>query len=510
MRLSFHDCVGGCDGCVDLGNPDNNGLLLPIEVLSEIAENEEISPWLSRADVFALSALVAANEAQPNNNNFLDFPMTYFGRVDCIGEATGGPVRDLPGPDLDTDGILDFFDEEFGFNARQTTALLGAHTLGQVARENSGFRGQWVRNNEVLDNAYYDDIVGQPNDLINAPGWNQERINNNNLPGIPDRFQWVRGNNNNDIVMLNVDIALVRDFSDDIDSSGEVSCRFGNNNNNNNRCPVTGRTSETIEFAGDFRASNALWLEDFRDVMGEMTVHGYSAPRCPSPPCKLLSLAHIVPSISPVAAASGTPSIMPSFFPEDFSSIPSNNPSRSDFKNEHTSTPSISFSDAPSGKLTGSPSNKFSNVPSGRNTHTPSIKPIVLPTSVAPTMSLGDTMIMIQEIKLKSKLKSKGKKVSHSIDIKICDENKLPIGGVLVSLGWESTKKGIGVKNGTTKSSNGNVIIKLPKFATTDTIIVSMVSMTKFGYQYNAEKNAKHDKCPVFSSKCPILEMTQP
>eukprot|EP00121_Abeoforma_whisleri_P016164 Awhi_evm1s14843 len=26
VRLSFHDCVGGCDGCINLNNPENNGL----------------------------------------------------------------------------------------------------------------------------------------------------------------------------------------------------------------------------------------------------------------------------------------------------------------------------------------------------------------------------------------------------------------------------------------------------------------------------------------------------
>ena len=25
-RLAFHDCVGGCNGCLDTTNPDNNGL----------------------------------------------------------------------------------------------------------------------------------------------------------------------------------------------------------------------------------------------------------------------------------------------------------------------------------------------------------------------------------------------------------------------------------------------------------------------------------------------------
>ena len=38
LRLAFHDCVGGCDGCVDLQNPENNGLELPINTLQKLVE----------------------------------------------------------------------------------------------------------------------------------------------------------------------------------------------------------------------------------------------------------------------------------------------------------------------------------------------------------------------------------------------------------------------------------------------------------------------------------------
>lgn len=36
LRLGFHDCVGGCDGCVDMNNPDNAGLLEAIEHLATL------------------------------------------------------------------------------------------------------------------------------------------------------------------------------------------------------------------------------------------------------------------------------------------------------------------------------------------------------------------------------------------------------------------------------------------------------------------------------------------
>merc|ERR1712150_30078 len=95
----------------------------------------------------------------------------------------------------DTEDVLDFFDDEFGFTDQETVALLGAHTIGAASRTNSGFDGPrgWVDNNEVLDNDYYREIVGGGGDLFDAPNWDQEEVNNNAIPNIPNRFQWERG-----------------------------------------------------------------------------------------------------------------------------------------------------------------------------------------------------------------------------------------------------------------------------------------------------------------------------
>ena len=59
LRLGFHDCVGGCDGCVDLTNRDNTGLKEPIEAIFPIVDKFKES--YSRADIWALATLVAAD-----------------------------------------------------------------------------------------------------------------------------------------------------------------------------------------------------------------------------------------------------------------------------------------------------------------------------------------------------------------------------------------------------------------------------------------------------------------
>merc|ERR1712238_597439 len=71
LRLVFHDCVGGCDGCVDLTNPENNGLQIPITALQPIVDEFEVQGVLSRTDIWMLSSLVATELALPTENSDL-------------------------------------------------------------------------------------------------------------------------------------------------------------------------------------------------------------------------------------------------------------------------------------------------------------------------------------------------------------------------------------------------------------------------------------------------------
>jgi hypothetical protein len=79
VRLGFHDCVRGCDGCVDLSNPNNGGLDLPIAALEMIvADHENLSIGFSRADIWAFAALLGADMAQQGNDR-VDFSMQWVG-----------------------------------------------------------------------------------------------------------------------------------------------------------------------------------------------------------------------------------------------------------------------------------------------------------------------------------------------------------------------------------------------------------------------------------------------
>lgn len=289
IRMGFHDCVGSCDGCIDLSNADNNGLDIPISALDSIVQKYTVqqSTGLSRADIWALAALTSADISQGSTR--VDMPFSWFGRVDCQGSATGGPQRVLPSPDVTTAEILNYFSSNFGFNEEQTVALMGAHTLGASHRQNTGFNGQWVSQNLVLSNSYYQNLVGGSSGLFDSEAtmattsnWTDNLIINSDLSGIPDRWQWEQ----NGLIMLNADIALVRDFQGQIDSLGKVSCPFvASSSGGPSACPFA---SVTGIFVAQYKNDNLLWLNDFRDVFSSMLVNGYdTSVSCGDSICQL-------------------------------------------------------------------------------------------------------------------------------------------------------------------------------------------------------------------------------
>jgi hypothetical protein len=176
LRLGFHDCVpngdaGGCDGCINLSNPNNFGLLPAIQALSGIAADLE-SPALgvSRADIWALAVLVGAEVSQ-SDITFLD--NFQVGRKNCetVGTcdggttdcATNGPdqISDFPTGDFTTHQLISFMSEHFNFNSDQTVAIMGAHTMGLAFPENSGYEGQfgWVFNPLSLGTNFKNDVL---------------------------------------------------------------------------------------------------------------------------------------------------------------------------------------------------------------------------------------------------------------------------------------------------------------------------------------------------------------
>jgi hypothetical protein len=146
-------------------NPSHNGLAKPIEVLSPIVDTF-MQQGLTRTDIWVLAALTAIEVAIPPDQSDIRFPLEWVGRNtcesfgDCGFDFQGNPTvcTEMRGPDrlmchgtAGTATMQQFFENEFNFNAQQITALMGAHSVGGMFRENSGFIGNWDLSATSLD-----------------------------------------------------------------------------------------------------------------------------------------------------------------------------------------------------------------------------------------------------------------------------------------------------------------------------------------------------------------------
>lgn len=229
IRLAFHDCLrytdgsGGCDGCLmwdgievrshDLQFPiawnasrnRNAGLEQVVWFLEEIYTNVSFplyTPRLSsslrsrgksRADLWALAAIVAVEFGIHINNNVCedpDYEARYFGhnldmngggahhclhrtadqcevnlprpfkfrtgRVDCASSDYKAPkVERHPSPQSNGQQTLEYFRQDFGFSGRETAAIMGAHTMGRFHWEFSLFSYVWVIHGGMMFNNEY-------------------------------------------------------------------------------------------------------------------------------------------------------------------------------------------------------------------------------------------------------------------------------------------------------------------------------------------------------------------
>ena len=183
---------------------DNNNLLWVARVLEILytnsrfpfsrSRNFQLTTSLrdsgkSRADLWAYAGLVAMETASQINNHLCrsngdglcpgqfdersppcnyTLPTLTFktGRRDCKSTCTGpdsfygfcSTAEEMhPDPLGNGESVTKFFKDTFGFSARESVAILGAHTLGHAHEQISGFRHYpWTKGfQQVLNNNYY-------------------------------------------------------------------------------------------------------------------------------------------------------------------------------------------------------------------------------------------------------------------------------------------------------------------------------------------------------------------
>lgn len=264
VRLSFHDCVGpeGCNGCININNPDNAGLEDFIVEMEIIYQENEYFYLLSRADFWALTGIYAVEKGIENSSSddcsgdyclMAHYSLVFqWGRKDCSTSPYTSENVGLPSALLDNFGVLDYFKKEFGFNETETVALMGAHTLGRANTSNSGFEGVWIEDEaDTFDNDYYMVLVDPSNNWVHS-----DNTPNKNT----SHWQW---DAEGVAFMIDADVALYKDIQ--IDSDGHSSCEY-----------TACEDAPTAEIVERYAFDNSLWINDFANVYTKMIGHGYT------------------------------------------------------------------------------------------------------------------------------------------------------------------------------------------------------------------------------------------
>ncbi|KAJ3692122.1 hypothetical protein LUZ60_012472 [Juncus effusus] len=138
LRLFFHDCfVNGCDGGILLDDTPtftgeksagpNVNSARGFEVIDAIKTQVEASckATVSCADILAVAARDGVNLLGGPTWN------VPLGRKDARTASLSGANSNLPGPGSSLSTLISMFSAK-GLNAREMTALSGAHTIGQA------------------------------------------------------------------------------------------------------------------------------------------------------------------------------------------------------------------------------------------------------------------------------------------------------------------------------------------------------------------------------------------
>eukprot|EP01094_Clydonella_sp_ATCC50884_P026444 TRINITY_DN7252_c0_g1_i2.p1 TRINITY_DN7252_c0_g1~~TRINITY_DN7252_c0_g1_i2.p1 ORF type:complete len:194 (-),score=24.37 TRINITY_DN7252_c0_g1_i2:179-760(-) len=108
---------------------------------------KEKYPHISHADLFAMGGVAGIRAAGGPSIPFRP------GRVDGTPDHTAPDGR-LPDATQGSQHLREVF-YRMGFNDREIVALSGAHTLGRLHKDRSGFDGPWTHEPLRFDNSYY-------------------------------------------------------------------------------------------------------------------------------------------------------------------------------------------------------------------------------------------------------------------------------------------------------------------------------------------------------------------
>ena len=128
----------------------NAGLRVARDVLEPIKARH---PEITYSDLWTFAGTVAVHE--------LGGPVIPWrpGRKDAVDGKETVPDGRLPDAAQGARHVRDIF-YRMGFDDREITALIGAHSLGKTHRNRSGFEGPWTRTPTQFSNDFYKELLG--------------------------------------------------------------------------------------------------------------------------------------------------------------------------------------------------------------------------------------------------------------------------------------------------------------------------------------------------------------
>lgn len=176
LRSAFHDCMGGCDGSLNLTNSANRGLeglALELNKAYSFAINSQQNPSsfaifnkLSRADFWVLveERALAWGIKRSGVIPKVNFNSGHFsyGRVSTEPFDLDNYEGTIPGGvDAWQTMLKDFATGLPAINETDIVALLGLHGTGGAKLNNSGFSGKWgpPKDQNIVNNHYFINLL---------------------------------------------------------------------------------------------------------------------------------------------------------------------------------------------------------------------------------------------------------------------------------------------------------------------------------------------------------------
>jgi catalase (peroxidase I) len=159
VRLAFHDAgefnqntddALGSDGCLS-NSGSNYGLTESDGLVNTVIESmwQNVCGSISRADFWVLLAKIVLEESDPTHQISIPF---QYGRVDSVSCEDG--AGRLPGAQAGKPEFERVFVDQMGLTLSEGVTLLGAHTLGHVHPEFSGYGYSRRTKGDLTTNAW--------------------------------------------------------------------------------------------------------------------------------------------------------------------------------------------------------------------------------------------------------------------------------------------------------------------------------------------------------------------